>query len=195
PEVFTVHESGREFFDIGEPASPQLERLVEDGDPGPFAEQLRFMQGVTSPLSGVVWAVHGGEVGLYGVGSQVSAGLEQLIENGRPQLLIEQLALADEFRQVGLAPADGSVIESRKTVEFRFRAAPGDHLSFVSGYLAANDKFIAATELGVALFDDQGEPRTGNLDWALGLFDAGTEVDEPPGLGANQFERQSLNGG
>ena len=73
-------------------------------------------------------------------------------------------------------------------------ASPGDHLSLATGYLAANDKFVALTELGVPLFDERENPRTGDLDWALGLFDAGTEVDEPPGLGGNQFERQSPRG-
>ncbi|HVH97208.1 MAG TPA: spondin domain-containing protein [Enhygromyxa sp.] len=194
PGIYTVHQAGFELFTVGEPATPQLERLVEDIDPEPLADQLDFMRGVTSDLSGVVWAVHGGEVGLYGTGSRASAGLEKLIEDGRAQLLVEQLAKSDEFAQVGLAPADGSVLEPGAVVQFRFAAWPGDHLSFVSGYLATNDKFVASTELGIPLFDEDGVARTGELDWALGLFDAGTEVDEPPGLGANQFERQSRRG-
>jgi hypothetical protein len=193
--VFTVHSAGRRLFEIGERASPQLERLVEDGDVGPLAEQLAFVRGVASPLSGVVWAVHQGDVGLFGVGSPASAGLERLVESGRPQPLLEQLAGADQLEQYGAEPDDGGVIHSGETIEFRLRAAAGDHLSLVTGYLAANDKFVATRPMGVALFDEQGEPRTGDLDWALGLFDAGTEVDEPPGLGANQFERQSLSNG
>jgi hypothetical protein len=195
PGIFTVHAPGFELFEVGEHATPQLERLVEDGDPKPLVDQLDFMQGVTSDLSGVVWAVHGGDVGLHGIGSQASAGLEDLSEDGRPQLLAEQLATAAAFEQVGLAPADASVLEPGAVVEFRFFAEPGDHLSFVTGYLAANDKFIAAPESGIPLFDEHGVARTGELDWALGLFDAGTEIDEPPGLGLHQFERQSLGDG
>ncbi|MFO7564869.1 MAG: spondin domain-containing protein [Enhygromyxa sp.] len=198
PGVFTVQPAARKLFEVGERASPQLERLVEDGEHGPLAEQLEFVRGVSSPLSGVVWAVHDGEVGLFATGSQASAGLERLVEDGRPQLLLEQLEQledAGEIERHGLAPADGAVIEPGATVEFRFHASPGAHLDFVTGYLAANDKFVAGRSTGVPLFDERGEPRTGELDWALGLFDAGTEVDEPPGLGANQFERQSRRNG
>jgi hypothetical protein len=154
------------------------------------------VRGVASPLSSVVWAVHEGEVGLYGPGSQASPGLEKLIEDGRPQQLLEQLGEAEQVQRFGAEPPDGAVIEPGGTTQIRFRASPGDHLSFVIGYLAANDKFVAARQMGIPLFDEQGEPLTGDLGWALGLFDAGTEVDEPPGLGPNQFERQSqLDGG
>lgn len=196
PGIFTVHAAGLDLFEVGERATPQLERLVEDGDPNPLANQLEFMRGVTSDLSGVVWAVHGGDGRLHEAGSRASAGLEDLIEDGRPQLLLEQLeqlAAAEELEAFGLAPADGSVLEPDDAVEFRVFAWPGDQLSFVTSYLAANDKFIAP-QLSIPLFDDDGVARTGELEWALMLFDAGTEVDEPPGLGAHQFERQPRRG-
>jgi hypothetical protein len=194
PGIFTVHASGFELFDVDEPATPQLERLAEDADPAPLAEQLELMQGVASDLSGVVWAVHGEDRGLFEVGSGASPGLEDLVEDGRPELLLEQLGKDPQFERYGLASTDTSVIEPGTAVEIRFVGAPGDHFSFVAGYLAANDKFIGVTQLGIPLFDEQGAPRTGELDWALGLFDAGTEVDEPPALGGNQFERQPMRG-
>lgn len=192
PGVFAVHAAGFELFRVGEPATPQLERLAEDANPDPLAEQLNFMQGVTSDLSSVIWAVREDDVGLFGAGSQASPGLEKLSEDGKPELLLEQMK-DEDLEQFGLAPEDGSVLAPGSRVEFRLLAEPGDHLEFLTGYLAANDKFIAPTRL-VPLFDEQGNPRTGELGWALGLFDAGTEVDEPPGLGSHQFERQSSRG-
>jgi hypothetical protein len=194
PGVFTVHAAGVELFDVGEPATPQLERLVEDADPAPLAEQLEFMQGVASDLSAVVWAVDDGDGGLFAMGSGASAGLEDLVEDDRPELLLEQLGEESEFEQWGLVEGEASVIEPGATVEIRFMAEPGDHFSFVTGYLAANDKFIGAAQMGIPLFDENGAPRIGELDWAIGLFDAGTEIDETPGLGPNQFERQPMRG-
>ncbi len=196
PGVFSVHAAGVEWFDIGERVTPQVERLVEDGDPAPLAEQMEYLEGVSSDLSGLVWAVHDGDVALCGVGASASPGLEDLVEDGRSAALLDELAADAAVHLYGLADRNNGspVIEPGEAVEFRFWAEPGAHLEFVSAYLAANDKFVGACESGIALFDPDGVPRSGDLGWAVDLFDAGTEVDEPPGLGTNQFERQPRSG-
>jgi len=40
------------------------------------------------------------------------------------------------------------------------------------------------------LFDAQGNPVAGDLTAAVRLFDAGTEIDQQPGAGADQAPRQ-----
>src|SRR5690606_13296853 len=92
PGVFTVHAPGVSQFREGEVASPPLERLAEDGDVEPLSLVLGYRDGVASDLSGVVWAVHQGDVRLYSVGSPAGAGLEDLVEDGRPQVLLDDLA-------------------------------------------------------------------------------------------------------
>jgi len=192
PGVFAVQAPEVRWFRVGELASPALKSLAEDADPEPHARLLAYLEGVSSYLSSVAWAVHGADAGLYALGAPASAGLEQLVEDARPQALLAELGGRENLGGYGLATDadEGPVIEPGQTVEFQFRARPGDHLSFITGKLAANDKFIGSGPRGIPLFHDDGRPQLGNLGWALGLFDAGTEVDESPGLGPNQFERQ-----
>jgi hypothetical protein len=209
PGVFTVHDPGVRWFEIGEPASPSLERLAEDGDPEPLAAEIAYKRGVSSHLSAVVWMVHDGDAELCSVGTAASPGLEDLVEDGRSEVLGEELERAPGVLRWGVAVPnrDGQpegrrrastherspVIEPGESASLRFRAEPGDRFTFVTGYLAANDKLVGLCGPGVALFED-GEPRRGELSWFTGLYDAGTELDEPPGLGDNQFERQSQPG-
>jgi hypothetical protein len=202
PGVFTIHEPGVRWFEIGQPASPQLERLAEDGDPGPLAAQIGFQRGVASDLSTVVWMVHDGEAELCRVGAPASIGLEQLVEDGRAERIGEELDGAPGVLAWGLAIPSARdplrerspVIQPGEAATLRFWAEPGDQFAFVTGYLAANDKLVGLCGPGVALFEASGEARAGELSWFTQLYDAGTELDEPPGLGANQFERQSRPG-
>lgn len=68
----------------------------------------------------------------------------------------------------------------------RFAARPGDHLTFVSMIPQSNDWFVGVADAGLALFDEEGQPLTGDRSGELALYDAGTEADEPLGQGANQ---------
>jgi RNA polymerase sigma factor (sigma-70 family) len=55
----------------------------------------------------------------------------------------------------------------------------------------SNDWFVAPQGGGLPLFDEDGMPMTGDVSDMLGLYDAGTEVDETPGEGDSQPPRQS----
>ena len=72
-----------------------------------------------------------------------------------------------------------------------FSARQGDHLSFATMFVQSNDWFIAPNQWGVSLFDNAGNPRTGDISNRLFIFDAGTEADEPVGSGENQAPRQA----
>jgi hypothetical protein len=58
-------------------------------------------------------------------------------------------------------------------------------------FVQSNDLFFAFPPEGLALFDADGTPRTGDVTSELHLYDAGTEVNEQPGVGVNQAPRQS----
>ncbi len=71
-----------------------------------------------------------------------------------------------------------------------FNAGKGSYLSFATMFVQSNDLFYAFNEKGLALYDDMGMPRTGDVSAEIELWDAGTEVNEEPGVGPNQAPRQ-----
>jgi len=73
--------------------------------------------------------------------------------------------------------------------EWTFHALPGDSLSFATMFVQSNDWFFAPAEPGIPLYVN-GSKMTGNVTGYVALWDAGTEGDETPGLGAHQAPRQ-----
>ena len=74
---------------------------------------------------------------------------------------------------------------------FSFSADPGSRLTFATMFVQSNDWFYAPGESGIALWGRDGEPVSGDITSRLLLWDAGTEVDQPPGVGPDQAPRQS----
>ena len=58
-------------------------------------------------------------------------------------------------------------------------------------YVQSNDLFLSPGDTGIALFADDGLPISGDITNQIDLWDAGTEVNEEPGVGANQAPRQA----
>ncbi|MGF1595526.1 MAG: spondin domain-containing protein [Acidimicrobiales bacterium] len=75
--------------------------------------------------------------------------------------------------------------------EFSFHASPGQRLSFATMFVQTNDWFFAPNPDGVELFDGDGTPISGDITDQVLTFDAGTEIDQPVGTGADQAPRQS----
>ncbi len=75
--------------------------------------------------------------------------------------------------------------------EFTFDAAPGSKLSFATMMVQSNDFFYAPAEAGIALFDQSAAALSGDITDQLMLWDAGTEADQEPGLGADQAPREA----
>ena len=71
------------------------------------------------------------------------------------------------------------------TYEFRFHAGPGLKLSFATKFVQSNDLFYAPDGEGIAVWGDDG-PITGDITDQIMLWDAGTEVNQEPGTGADQ---------
>jgi hypothetical protein len=53
----------------------------------------------------------------------------------------------------------------------------------------SNDWFYGPAESGIALFKD-GKPMSGDITAQIILWDVGTEVNQEPGIGADQGPRQ-----
>jgi hypothetical protein len=75
--------------------------------------------------------------------------------------------------------------------EFQFSASPGARLSFATMFVQSNDLFYAPSEAGIALFDEDGTPFSGDVTDQTFLWDAGTEVNQEPGVGSDQSPRQA----
>jgi hypothetical protein len=66
---------------------------------------------------------------------------------------------------------------------------PGDRLSLTTMMGQSNDWFYAPGESGIELFKN-GKPISGDITVQMILWDAGTEIDQEPGIGSDQGPRQ-----
>ncbi|QDO95480.1 hypothetical protein FNB79_16380 [Formosa sediminum] len=78
-----------------------------------------------------------------------------------------------------------------KRYEFTINAGRSHKLSFVTMLAATNDLFFAPDGDGIALYDDNGDAISGDVTSQVYLWDAGTEINEEPGVGPNTVGNQS----
>jgi hypothetical protein len=158
-------------------------QMASDGTKFPFA------------LSPGLWVVHDKEVRLFKEGASAGRnGLEMQAEDGNPQGLVDYLKLyhSEMHHGVFTTPAGGTMagpIGPGGVFEFTFVAKPGMKLSLTTMFGQSNDWFYAPEPAGIKLFEN-GKPISGDITSKLVLWDAGTEKDEEPGIGANQGPRQ-----
>ncbi|RUA12496.1 MAG: hypothetical protein DSY82_01090, partial [Flavobacteriia bacterium] len=62
---------------------------------------------------------------------------------------------------------------------------------FASMFVKSNDLFYGFSDKGLELFDASGNPVTGKVSMEVKLWDAGTEVNQAPGMGSDQPLNQS----
>jgi hypothetical protein len=156
-------------------------------------------EGSTVPfaISPVAWVVHSPDVSLFTVGvSALGAPLERLAEDGNPVPLAESLDGAPGVASVGTVDtpvgADGpGPAAPVGEFEFHVTATPGMRLSFATMFGQSNDLFYAPDPPGIELFYADGTPASGDVTGMVFLWDAGTEVNQEPGLGSDQAPRQA----
>ncbi|WP_420321659.1 spondin domain-containing protein [Flagellimonas sp.] len=83
------------------------------------------------------------------------------------------------------------LIQPGNSESITFNAGTGHYLSFATMFVQSNDLFFAPDEGGIALYDSNGYALTGDITSKIELWDAGTEVNEEPGVGPNQAPRQA----
>jgi hypothetical protein len=74
--------------------------------------------------------------------------------------------------------------------EIAFTAGKGQKVSFATMLGQSNDWFFGPSPAGIALYDAQGNPRSGDVTGELYLWDAGTEIDQEPAVGDATGPRQ-----
>ncbi len=109
---------------------------------------------------------------------------------------IENVATAKPFTSAGVfnTPAGdekAGPLTPGKTYEFTVDAGRKQKLSFVTMLAATNDLFFGPKGDGIALYDEDGEPISGEVTDQIYLWDAGTEVNEEPRVGPNTVSKQA----
>ena len=90
-----------------------------------------------------------------------------------------------------LASAGTGLLMPGESSTFSFHAGKGTYLSFATMLVQTNDLFYAFDEQGIRLYDDNGVAISGDVTAEILLWDAGTELNEQPGIGPNQAPRQA----
>lgn len=188
PGVYAVHRRRTPIFRPGS-ADPGngLEAQAEDGNPTQLSEYVASVTGVATVLSSGVWAVSDSDAVLFSNGDTVSSGLEKLAEDGNPSTLV------DELEQRGITAGTFGNIGLGDTVTFTIEVSRGDRLYFATMFDQSNDLFFAPGQNGISLTSRSGSLVTGDLSDDVEIWDAGTEVNEPLGLGPNQAPRQAVS--
>ncbi|MFB6146543.1 MAG: spondin domain-containing protein [Halobacteriaceae archaeon] len=159
---------------------------------------LSTMGGSTAvPLSPVAYAAHTDQISLFTPGAAAGDALERLAEDGMAAPLAQSLGGAEAVLDGGaVATPDGTsnagplTPGDTYTAEFSASTDAAPRLSLATMFVQSNDLFYAPDPAGIPLVED-GEPREGTLTGELALWDAGTEVNQPPGEGGDQAPRQS----
>ena len=121
-------------------------------------------------------------------------GLEAQSEDGDPSMLAKSLQGGKGIKSVAVfntpvgASAPGPITPSA-AYEVTISAMPGDRLSLTTMMGQSNDWFYAPAESGIPLFKN-GKPISGDITSQIILWDAGTEVNQEPGIGPDQGPRQ-----
>jgi hypothetical protein len=157
------------------------EQTAKDGTKWPFA------------LSPGLYVLHKREVRLFREGLPAVNGLEALAETGDPGEIVKVL---DSREHMGHGVFNTPVgadkpgpIGPGGVYEFSFTAKPGMRLSLATMFGQSNDWFYAPKRQGIDLFTN-GKALSGDITNEFMLYDAGTEVNEEPGVGPNQGPRQ-----
>jgi hypothetical protein len=121
-------------------------------------------------------------------------GLEAQSEDGDPSTLAKSLEGGKGIRSVTVfntpvgASAPGPITPGA-AYELTISAMPGDRLSMTIMMGQSNDWFYAPDERGIELFKN-GQAISGDMTSQIMMWDAGTEVDQEPGIGSDQGPRQ-----
>jgi len=159
---------------------------------------LHLSNGETAPApnSPGVWAITRLKNPLFTVGQyDAGLGLEQQAEDGDPSVLAGNIendprVLSSGVFAIPVGDDNPGPALPGKYYEFTVTATPGDHLSLATMFGQSNDLFYSPGMVGIPLFMDS-RPVNGDVTRYFTLWDAGTEVNQEPGLGSDQAPRQS----
>lgn len=132
----------------------------------------------------------------FNEGRKADTALELQAEDGNPENLSKKLLTKVGSIYMGVfntpAGADkpGPLLPGG-SYEFSFTGSEGMKFNLIAMYGQSNDLFYAP-RVALDLFDKSGNPLTGDITEQFLLWDAGTEVNQAPGVGDEQAPRQKM---
>lgn len=133
---------------------------------------------------------------LFDENKKADLALELQAEDGSPETLSKKLLTKVGSIHMGIfntpAGADkpGPLLPGG-VYEFSFTGSEDMKFNLIAMYGQSNDLFYAP-RVALDLFDKEGNPLTGDITDKLLLWDAGTEVNQDPGVGDEQAPRQKM---
>lgn len=108
--------------------------------------------------------------------------IEQAV-NDSAVITVENIIDSKALTQFGTFQNAGSspILNPGESTSFTFYAGKGQTISFAAMYGNSNDLFFAPANPGLKLYQDNGDPVTGNVSSQIRLWDNGTRVNEPTG--------------
>lgn len=88
----------------------------------------------------------------------------------------KSLSQSGTFQNAGSSP----VLNPGESTSFSFYAGKGQTISFAAMYGKSYDLFFAPANPGIKLYQDNGDPVTGNVSSQIRLWDNGTRVNQAP---------------
>lgn len=155
---------------------------AEDGSKYPFA------------LSPGMFVITKNKSDFFKAGKKAKTGIEAQAEDGNPEILAKKLSTRIGSINTGifntpLGTEKPAPILPGQVYEFEFMATEGAKINVIAMYGQSNDLFYAPKN-AIDLFVG-GKALSGDLTEKFLLWDAGTEVNEPLGIGKDQAPRQS----
>ncbi len=126
------------------------------------------------------------ESDIPGTGAPFTGKFKVTIEN----VQIPKLYFASGIFNMPIGATAAGPATPGKAFTFSFNAGKGQRLSFVTMFGRSNDLFFAPDGKGIALYNGD-TPLSGDITSMIKLWDAGTEVNEAPGMGMYQANTQS----
>ncbi len=164
-------------------------KVVVQNVSSPTTLQAGAMPDRTVPLSHGVWAIYtAGD--LFTLNAPSDEGTSRIAEDGFTTVKTNDLNnnsaiyTNGEFVAPG-GPDNGPAILAGEQSMFMIKGKPGQKLQIQTMFVQSNDWFYAFGNGGLNLFN-ANTPISGDVTSQLILFDAGTEYDEPLGLGSTQ---------
>jgi hypothetical protein len=195
PLLWVLHASAAPLFTPGTVDRGQgLEAIAEAGNTGPLALVMDELGGIATPISPLVAVVHAPGEPFFSVGQpDRGLGLEQVAEEGNPTVLAAAVAGSQVASMPVGAAAPGPALPGQSYL-LTLTAKPGDQLSFVTMFGMSNDWFFATPPGGLPLFGAGDMPMSGDVTSMISLYNAGTELDEEPGIGPDTGPQQLMPG-
>jgi len=109
----------------------------------------------------------------------------EMLVNDAATITVENIIEGKALTQFGTFQNSGSspVINPGESASFTLYAGKGQAVSFAAMYGNSNDLFFAPSNPGIKLYQNNGDPVTGDVSSQIRLWDNGTRKNEAPGPG------------